>query len=129
MSLFKLLKAPDRKETQLAYRVKYWPYKELSSAGRALLARQRLVFLSKATIMSRVNADMTKLADASGNWHDIVWAYNNMPTEAEWNKWHNTSYLACEYRRSAAIDSYAVAILSFDLPSARCIPHSQGEFA
>lgn len=129
MALFKLLPAPDRQATQLAYRVKYWPYQELSSAARSLLHRQRAVYLRKSDILKRVNPSMTKLADTQGNLYDIVWAYNNMPTEAEWNKWHDSSFLACEFRRSPAIDSYGVAILSFDLPSARCIPHNRGEFA
>lgn len=128
MSLFKLLSKPDRQQTQLAYMLRYWPYAELPRAGRELLRKQVKRYLHKQTVLAGVSPDGLSLS-----WHGrdyrIVWAYNNVPTETEWNNRDALSFIACEFRTSPAIEGFAVVILSFDLPSTRLIPHSQGAFA
>lgn len=126
MSLFSSFKSPDRTQTQLAYRVKYWPFHELSSAGRALLLSQRKRYLHKHQITDRTNEDQTILY-ANDRAYKIVWAYNNVPTEEEWNKRGPESLIACEFRSSPAIKEFAVVILSFELPSIRMLPHRKGE--
>lgn len=131
MSLFKQLRAPDRQATQLAYRVKYWPYQELSTSARELLRGQKRIYLRKHQIESAVNDDKTLVrypnSDA-GRLYRVVWAYNNMPTEQEWGSRSDDALILCEFRTSPAIPEYAVCILSFELPSSRLAAHRQGEF-
>jgi hypothetical protein len=115
MNLFKQLISPNRKETQLAYRVKYWPFKELSPAAKELIAYNKKVFLKKGTILDQCNEDKTKLF-RGGREYQIVWEYNNMPTRQEWEGKTDNYLISCEFRGSAAIEGYSVVILSFGLP-------------
>lgn len=128
MALFKLLSAPDRQQTQLAYRVKYWPYKELSAAARELIAYRKFSVMTKQMILDRCSEDLTDLSYNSRP-YKIIWAYNNQPTQKEWEASAATRQVNVELRCSAAIDSFAVAILSFGLPSERLAAHAQGEFS
>ncbi len=127
MGLFKQLPKQDRQATQLAYCVKYWPYEDLSIAGRDLLVWQRKLYLRKSDILECLDTDKTTM-HKHGRDYQIVWAYNNMPTETEWNKRGDDALITCEFRSSPAIKGWAVAILSFELPSSRLVAHSQGEF-
>lgn len=127
MGLFKQLPQADRQATQLAYRVKYWPFQELSSAGRDLLVSQRKIYMRKDDILECIDTNKTTM-HRHGRDYQIVWAYNNMPTEEEWNKRSDDTLIACEFRSSPAIKGWAVVILSFELPSSRLIAHRQGEF-
>ncbi len=128
MALFKHMTAPDRQQTQLAYRVKYWPYKELSAAAKELVAYHKFVVLTKELILARCSDD---LCDFTYNMrpYKILWAYNNQPTQQEWEASDGKRQINVELRCSAAIDSFAVAILSFGLPSERLTAHKNGEFA
>jgi hypothetical protein len=127
MGLFKQLPKADRQATQLAYRVRFWPYQELSSAGRDLLVMQRKLYLRKSDILEGTSDDKVTFHYYDRQ-YQIVWAYNNMPTEEEWNKRSDDTLIACEFRSSPAIKEWAVVILSFELPSSRLIAHRQGEF-
>ena len=128
MSLFNALAVPNRHKTQLAYRIKYWPKHELSDAAKELLCSSRKVYMSKAMIEEHCSEDKTRVAYKGRDYY-IVWAYNNMPTEQEWNKVANKRLIAVELRSSPAIDKFSVAILSFELPSERLAAHANGEFA
>jgi len=127
MSLFKFLTKPDRSQTQLAYMIRYWPYADLSRAGRELLHGQQKRYLPKQRIVDNTTYD-GQIMRWNGRDYHIVWAYNNMPTEIEWNKRDDDTFIACEFRTSPAIEGFAVVILSFELPSTRLIPHAQGAF-
>lgn len=126
--LFKRLTQPDRQQTQFAYRVKYWPYRELTYAQRDVISRQHRRQAMKHEIEVLLNDDLNELTWHGVTYH-VVWAYNNQPTEQEWNGKSSSFVLSVEFRHSPAIDCYAVAILSFDLPSERIKPHRNGEFS
>lgn len=114
--LFKNLLKPDRRQTQLAYRVKYWPYSELSDAARKLIVYKNTCFLHKAMIESACDDTKTSLY-WKGKSYQIVWAFNNPPTEQEWKGKSDRFHIKAEFRCSPAIDEFAVVILNFCLPS------------
>jgi hypothetical protein len=126
MSLFKPMLTPDRNQTQLAYRIKFWPKSELSAAAKDLLRYSKKLYMSKCVIEELCSEDKTKLVYNAREWN-LVWAYNNMPTEEEWNKVRSGLLLCVELRMSPAIDGGAVAILSFERPSERLAAHARGE--
>lgn len=126
ITLFKALPAPDRHQTQLAHRVKYWPMNELSPAAKELIKYQKKIYLRKSALLDACNDELNILTYGLRKWH-IVWAYNNMPTQQEWDRAGDNRLISIEFRASPAIADYAVAILSWELPSERLIPHAQGE--
>jgi hypothetical protein len=126
ISLFKTLPVPDRHQTQLAYRVKYWPMAELSPAAKELIKHQKKVYMRKQALLDACNDELNILNHGLRKWH-IVWAYNNMPTQQEWDRCGADRFISVELRTSPAIADYSVAILSWELPSERLIPHKQGE--
>jgi hypothetical protein len=114
--LFKSLSKPDRQQTQLAYRIKYWPAHELSPVARDLLASNKSCFLRKHMIESVCDETKETLIWRGNSWR-IVWAYNNPPTEEEWSKKGENFLIQCEFRQSPTIPEFRVVILNFGLPS------------
>jgi hypothetical protein len=112
MALFKILTKPDRSQTQLAYRVKYWPFKELSEAGRELITWRSMKLLKRIDIELHCNETQEYLYVGERRYR-IVWAYNNIPTELEWKSKPDDYKIICELRHSPALPEYCVAILSF----------------
>jgi hypothetical protein len=117
MALFN--KLTDRTKTQLAYRVKYWPWCQLSPAARELVKYKKNTYLTKQDILNNCNETQEVLWYRNAV-YNIVWAHNNVPTEAEWNK--KSGYLRAEFRISPAIPEFSVVVLSFDSS-----PAEQGE--
>lgn len=115
MALFKTLAAPDRTQTQFAHKLKYWPMAKLQASHKELLRYERKLLLRKREIEERMHEDGNVLSYGP-NTFNVVWAYNNMPTEQEWSSKSDDFLIFVELRRSPAIDCFAVAILSFDLP-------------
>jgi len=110
MALFN--KITDRKYTQLAYRVKYWPFSKLSEAAKELITYRSHALIRTSEI--ELNCNQTKEVLYRGNkLYKIVWAYNNVPTEEEWNKWKDSDLIYCEFRTSPAIPEQSVVVLSF----------------
>jgi hypothetical protein len=101
----------DRQRTQLAYRIKYWPTSALSDAAKNLVVWHKPLLLTKQDILDRCNEDKTKFLHGFKE-YAIVWAWNNIPTEQEWNKIPAQRNLLIELRLSPAIPEMAVAILS-----------------
>ena len=126
MSLFLTLPEPDRQQTQLAYRIKYWPLAELSAAAIELIRMHKRFSIEKRVIVACCDESKNTLT-WRGRIYSIVWAYNNMPTEMEWDKVEESRFITMELRTSPAIAGYYVAILSFDLPSDRLKAHKNGE--
>ena len=114
--LFKTLFKPDRQQTQLAYRVKYWPYHELSDAARKLISYKKTCYLSKDMIESNCDEAKTTLFWKERS-YKIVWAFNNPPTEQEWRNKTDRFHIRAEFRSSPAIPEFAVVILNFELIS------------
>lgn len=118
MSLFQSLSQPDPRKTMLAYRVKHWPWQELSLAGRERTVANRLVYLPKQRLLELCNETLTRVTIDNYDWH-INWAWNNIPTEEEWNKKSDKYLIRIELRISPLIPNARAAILSFGLPSER----------
>lgn len=128
MSLFRKLPSPDRQQTQLAYRIKYWPWHELAKSARELVNYRQGIYLKVKQLELACNLEMTKLTLSRREWL-IVWAYNNIPTEVEWAKQNSERLIRVELRCSVAIPEHAVAILSFELPSERLKAVAAGELS
>ena len=118
--LFKSLLKPDRQQTQLAYKVKYFPFHELSPAAKELIVWGRTVYFRKQELEDRLNEAKTLLT-YNGKDYVILWAYNNIPTEQEWDGKSESFLIRVELRASPAIPEFAVAILNFELASSRPI--------
>jgi hypothetical protein len=118
---------PNRQATQLAYRVHYWPYAELSAPARSLLLHRKHIYLTKQQVLESCNADLNTLHSGGRDWA-ICWAYNNMPTRLEWDRSDSRRIISVEFRCSPAIPEYAVAILSWELPSERLAAAARGDF-
>lgn len=129
MKLFNKLPAPDSQQTMLAYRVRYWPYSELSNspAARSRIVSNRAEYVPKSKLLEFCNDDNTaiitshKLADGCSiavAW-PIAWAWNNVPTELEWDKKSDSFLIRTEFRVSPLIPEGRVVILSFELPSSK----------
>lgn len=115
--LFKNLLKPDRQQTQLAYRVKFFPYNQLSDAAKELIVWGKTVYMRKSNIEDRLDETKTKLTYDCKD-YVIVWAYNNIPTEIEWEGKTDNFNIRVELRASPAIPEFAVAILNFELSAA-----------
>lgn len=112
--LFKKLLRPDRQQTQLAYRVKFFPFNTLSESAKDLIVWSKLVYMRKKDIEDNLNEDKTKIIYRSKE-YVILWAYNNIPTQKEWEGKSESFNIRCEFRASPAIPEYAVCILNFEL--------------
>ena len=116
--LFKKLAKPDRQQTQLAYKVKYFPYNELPQSGKDLIVWKRNIYMRKQELEDRLNETKT-LLNYQGKDYVILWAYNNIPTVMEWEGKSESFLIRVELRASPAIPEFAVAILNFELASSR----------
>jgi hypothetical protein len=116
MNLFQSLTKPDRKKTMLAYRVKYWPNSELSQVAKSHIVHNKATYFPKATITQLCNEDRTHLSIGSIS-YQIAWAWNNIPTELEWDKKSDSYLIRVERRISPLIEGGYLALLSFELPS------------
>lgn len=118
MNLFQPLETPNSQRTMLAYRVRYWPWSELSPTGRShvVFKANKYFYLSKSKILASINEDKTHLS-WDGIKYPIVWAWNNVPTELEWNKKSANYLIKIELRYSPLLPDGNVAILAFELPS------------
>jgi hypothetical protein len=128
MSLFIKLPKPDRQQTQLAYRIKYWPLIDLSAAAIYLISMHKRFHIEKRVLLACCNEGKNTLT-WRGRVYNVVWAYNNMPTEMEWDKVEESRFITMELRTSSAIAGYSVAILSFELPSDRLKAYKNGELS
>mgnify|MGYP000750750490 CR=1 FL=1 len=109
--LVKPMAVPNRAETQLAYKLKYFPSAFLSAAAQRLLFRNHIVPLTKALVIEHINTARTHLF-FGGKEYKIVWAHNNIPTEQEWEKLSADQNIVVELRKSPAIPERYVAIFS-----------------
>lgn len=100
----------DRTQTQLAYKLKYFPFASVPPAGRKLVSMRRIMTVTKAQLIEHMDETKCDLFMSKRNWN-IVWAYNNIPTEQEWNKIPLHAKFLVELRASPAIDCFAVAII------------------
>lgn len=110
--LFKPMAVPNRAETQLAYKLKYFPSVFLSAAAKKLVYSTQSVVMSKAAILYRTDPphDFIQFDNKA---YKIVWAFNNIPTEEEWDKFSDSKGIHIEFRKTPAVPEKYVAIFSF----------------
>ena len=108
--LYKKLDKPNAHATQLAYRVRYWPYAALANYARKMIVWKQHCYVPKATVIEMLNEDMTEVFYNNQYW-TIVWAYNNIPTQLEWEKHKDNVKL--EFRVSPIFERKNVCL--FDL--------------
>ncbi len=109
--LFKPMAVPNRTETQLAYKLKYFPSAFLSAAAKRLIYKTEKLSFPKG-ILAKYLDPVDPYFLASGKDYKIVWAFNNIPTEQEWNKLSEDQDITIELRKSPAIPEKYVAIFS-----------------
>ena len=102
----------DRKQTQLAYRVKFFPWQVLTEAAKELVTRRAHTYMRKAKFLSNCNEELTTFYYDNIH-YTIVWEYNNIPTRAEWERRTDGYLVHLDMRISPAVDCHAVAIISF----------------
>ena len=113
--LYKILSCPDRSQTQLAYRVKFWPHKQLSAAAKDLIVWSKNIYIRKSDILSACDETLEHITKFNRQFK-IVWAYNNVPTEQEWNGKSDGYPIKAEFRISPVVGD-PIVVLSFELPS------------
>jgi hypothetical protein len=110
--LYHALPVPDRHQTQLAYKLKYFPRRALNPNACKFIWHTIHIAYTKAGLLEHLNSERTKLY-FRGQEVPIVWEYNNIPTVQEWDKYPDTDFIAVEYRKTALVEGKYVAILSF----------------
>ena len=124
--LFIKLPNPDRQRTQLAYKIKFFPWAMLTPAAKELIRNHKEFYLSKELIEQHATEDKNFLI-WEGRRYAIQWVFNNLPTEQEWLRSKPTRVIRVELRNSPAIPEYGVAILSFELPHEKLAAYAAGE--
>lgn len=116
MSLFNVLSKPDRSRTQLAYMVNYYPEGALhDNTISEFFICHAVRYIPKAQIVAMCNEAKTHLVHNQvlpNTEFKLHWAFNNVPTEIEWNKKAAHYLVRCEFRITPM--SGPVCILSFD---------------
>ena len=119
MALFNKLPKPDPTQTQLAYKLRYWPYSMLGQAARKLLVFGRCTstyptVFTKAQILDKIIDDADKrFLLHEGVKYEIHWLFNCIPTEEEWNKKSDSYLIRVEFRFHRHWGELPKAILSF----------------
>jgi hypothetical protein len=100
----------DRQQTMLAYKASYYPYYTLNDACQ--IRWHHILMLTKAQILSRCNEELTEI-EWVDKLHDsrferskpfrIHWAYNNIPTQREWEQLLDSTVFVVDYRISPLI--------------------------
>lgn len=110
-------KEVNRQLTQLAYKISCYPWEAVPKAGRELVSWHRRLLLTKEKIIPQLDADML-IFNHKGKYYKIKWAYNNVPTQQEWERKPDNFHLVIDLRFSPAIPELAVAIFDFNIPCA-----------
>ena len=102
----------DRRTTQLAYKVRCYPWYDLPDSGKDLVSWRRFTHLRKSELEARLNPELTTFYYRGREYH-IVWTYNNIPTFLEWERKSDDYLISIDIRFSPAIKELGVAIFSF----------------
>ena len=109
--LYKKLDKPNAHATQLAYRVRYWPYAALAEYARKMICWKQHGYIPKQSFIDMLNEDMTHVFYNNQEWQ-ITWAYNNIPTQIEWEKFKGSIHV--QFRVSPLFDRKNICLLDFD---------------
>lgn len=108
----------NRQATQLAYKIKFFPWLELTAGAAQLVCWHKNIYMRKSEILAACDENLTKLRRGTRD-YKIVWAYNNIPTQQEWERKTDSFLIRTEFRCSPAIPEYAVVILNFELANSK----------
>lgn len=104
----------DRSQTMFAYRIKFWPWVNLSETARKLVRKHVIVTASTQSVENELMATEDGCYLLRGeHMYKVVWAFNCVPTKTEWKQHGEESLVTVEFRESAAIPERRVAILRF----------------
>lgn len=111
--LFNKLPAPDRSRTQLAYMLNYYPAALLPpTTATNFIAWSKRTMMTKTKLLAMCNEELTTLRIPSSHLDfKIQWAFNNIPTELEWERKGGGYLIGVELRLSAVTGP--IALLSF----------------
>ena len=98
----------DPRQTQLAYRLKFWPFNDLSEKAKEYITRNSKFALAREEFEINLTENKTHFIDHNRSYF-IVWLYNNIPTEEEYGK---MNAITIELRHSSLIPERSVAIIS-----------------
>lgn len=119
MALFNKLAAPDSSQTQLAYKLKYWPLSMLGSKARDCIipgkhTRPHGVAWTKQMILDKIiDQEDKRFLLHDGIKYEINWLFNCIPTEEEWDKKSDSYILKVEFRFLRYQGELPKIILSF----------------
>lgn len=113
MALFNKLPAPDRSKTQLAYMLNYYPAAQLpANTVSSHIAWSKKLHIPKTTLLSMCNEELTTMRIKTSSLDfKLQWAFNNVPTELEWQRKGGGYLITVELRISPITGP--IALLSF----------------
>lgn len=100
---------------QLNYRVNFWPIGQLGFGAKELIVHNFITHLRKSTICDCLSGDMNTMFYNQQE-YEVCWAYNNIPSQAEWEGKSGKYLVRCEFRVSTVLRR-PIVVLSFSLPS------------
>ena len=118
----------NRQSTQLAYKIKFFPWQELTGGAKKLVCWHKNICMRKSDILAACDESLNTMTRGTRD-YKIVWAYNNMPTQQEWERKSAGFILRAEFRSSPAIPDFAVVILNFELATSKPLSIKLGEQA
>lgn len=92
----------DRNDNMLTYTVNFFPFHRFGHEWRFIHFQQSCV-MTKKGLLNNLSDDLCFVflpRDTSSRPFKLHWAYNNIPTEIEWNKMSEDSTFFLEYRIS-----------------------------
>ena len=101
----------NRQETQLAYKIKFYPWNDLSDKAKELIILRKQSYFRKYDVVNRINETLETFTLRETT-YQIVWQYNNIPTQEEWEKKSDSYLIHIDCRFSPAL-AKPVAIFSF----------------
>lgn len=109
--LYKLLNKPDKEQTQLAYKLRYFPGHMLGDAATKLISAMFVRTLRKELVCALLNEEQTHVF-FQGKKYRVVWAFNNVPTEIEWTRKSPDYQLRLEFRTFLHHDKENICIFT-----------------
>ena len=104
-------------QSQLDYKLTYWPRHMLGSVARSLIFEETGPrVLRKENFLAGCNETMTHFTNLDDEFK-IVWLFNNVPSKDEWERKSPTYLLTVSTRKFRHADRKDVIILSFCSPT------------
>lgn len=95
--LYKPMALSNSRETQLSYKLTYFPYRSLSAAARRYISHRKSMAFSKQEILEKMDETLSYLLH-EGKQYKIGWGFNNIPTKREWDKLADSHEIYIELR-------------------------------